>query len=426
MRELKWFKMSNTLFYNRKIRLLERKENGMLLQLAWIKLLCEAGILNDGGRIYVTENEVITIEELAAVIGMPTDLVKEAVDIFLKFDMIIYDCDEGFVIKNYAKFQSGDSPSLDSDDGERESAEETGECVDASSLSVGDKQYKTSEEVRAYQRELKRRRREELRQEKKRALGDPAAKNESSESVPDSQKGVQDNEKSVPDTVPDTDGNSLKYLSLEENREEKNIIDDMRIEERERDSASDCNASYGEDSIKGEPSNCASLTLASPSLTQESKKAINSVKRNLNDAGRGRFRNVFITDDEYSELLQKYPKTTDVLIDDFSSHMKGMGKTYSNHFAMLLRWAKNDYAPKVRGEPEINPSGSSGQGGSDNGEYGRGANAEYGKGYMDKRSYNKPPKTRYGDFDPEEAFRIALERTEKDSLKHKSSESEKG
>ena len=68
----------------------------------------------------------------------------------------------------------------------------------------------------------------------------------------------------------------------------------------------------------------------------------------------GRYKNVFLTDAEYAELLSDFPDRLDKLISDLSSYMKSTGKSYQNHAATIRRWAENDRAkwmPKQRGIP---------------------------------------------------------------------------
>ena len=68
----------------------------------------------------------------------------------------------------------------------------------------------------------------------------------------------------------------------------------------------------------------------------------------------GRYKNVFLTDAEYAELLSDFPDRLDKLISDLSSYMKSTGKSYQNHAATIRRWAENDrtkWMPKQRGIP---------------------------------------------------------------------------
>ncbi|MBQ8380487.1 MAG: phage replisome organizer N-terminal domain-containing protein, partial [Clostridia bacterium] len=78
MFDLKWFKLDAGLFGNRKIRILERRERGSELILTWIRLLCLAAELNDGGEIYVIKDSPLSIEDISAMLGIDEALAAEA------------------------------------------------------------------------------------------------------------------------------------------------------------------------------------------------------------------------------------------------------------------------------------------------------------------------------------------------------------
>jgi predicted phage replisome organizer len=104
--ELKWIKLSTDLFEHRKIKLIESMPGGDSFVLVWLKLLCLAGELNDGGRIYVTEDVPYTDAMLGKSFGKPTATVRKALDVFKKFSMI--DEENGLRISNWEKYQGTD------------------------------------------------------------------------------------------------------------------------------------------------------------------------------------------------------------------------------------------------------------------------------------------------------------------------------
>lgn len=63
----------------------------------------------------------------------------------------------------------------------------------------------------------------------------------------------------------------------------------------------------------------------------------------------GRYKNVFLTDTEYAELLREIPDRLDRLISELSSYMESTGRSYQNHAATIRRWAEND---KAKGVPK--------------------------------------------------------------------------
>ncbi len=60
---------------------------------------------------------------------------------------------------------------------------------------------------------------------------------------------------------------------------------------------------------------------------------------------RGEMGNVILTEEEYARLRDKYPDS-DSLIDRFSLYLASTGKSYSSHYATLVRWAQEDGASR--------------------------------------------------------------------------------
>ena len=118
--------------------------------------------------------------------------------------------------------------------------------------------------------------------------------------------------------------------------------------------------------------------------------------------------------------------------------MASTGKTYLSHYATLRRWSKNEYAPRdsdlsfgwfearsaeAPSERELSPQVTEGECEKNSYPLGNGYARRYDAwdsfnsrsgDYANKKGpRDKPraPKSRYGDFDPEEAMRLAIERT---------------
>lgn len=73
--------------------------------------------------------------------------------------------------------------------------------------------------------------------------------------------------------------------------------------------------------------------------TKESKVKKSKVKEGEDTPSPyGRFQNVFLTNNEISELKRKYPIDYQEKIEELSSYMKSNGKHYQSHFATLIRW----------------------------------------------------------------------------------------
>lgn len=84
----------------------------------------------------------------------------------------------------------------------------------------------------------------------------------------------------------------------------------------------------------------------------------------------GEYSNVLLSDSDYEKLKSEFPSDYTTRIENLSSYIASTGKSYKNHLATIRNWAKKDAS-----------------------------------------SPNKPTKSRYGDFDAEEAFQKALKRS---------------
>lgn len=56
----------------------------------------------------------------------------------------------------------------------------------------------------------------------------------------------------------------------------------------------------------------------------------------------GRYQNVFLTDDELTELQKELPTLWQTYVDRLSEYMASTGKQYQNHAATIHRWAAED------------------------------------------------------------------------------------
>lgn len=88
MADVKWIKIAINMFDNRKIRQIETMPDGDSLLLIWVKLLCLAGNVNDGGYIYLTKEIPYTDEMLATQFNKPITTIRLALKTFEQFDMI--------------------------------------------------------------------------------------------------------------------------------------------------------------------------------------------------------------------------------------------------------------------------------------------------------------------------------------------------
>lgn len=103
--EVKWIKLSTDLFNNRKIRQIERMDDGDAIIVIWLKLLILAGEINDGGEIYFTKEVPFTEESLAVQFDRPRELIALALRTFQAYGMIEID-DDALSIRNWEKYQN--------------------------------------------------------------------------------------------------------------------------------------------------------------------------------------------------------------------------------------------------------------------------------------------------------------------------------
>lgn len=63
----------------------------------------------------------------------------------------------------------------------------------------------------------------------------------------------------------------------------------------------------------------------------------------------GKYRNVFLSEQEYTELQKEIPGRLDDLIESMSVYLESHGRKYSNYAAALRTWAaRNKQSAKYR------------------------------------------------------------------------------
>lgn len=109
MGDVQWIKLYvNTFNISRKLKQIEQMKGGDTILIIWIKLLCLAGSVNDGGMVYVTPDIPFTVEGLAEELRKPAKTVKTALDVLSRYEQIVVD-DAGFIkISSWEKYQDLD------------------------------------------------------------------------------------------------------------------------------------------------------------------------------------------------------------------------------------------------------------------------------------------------------------------------------
>lgn len=107
MAEVKWIKIAVDMFDNRKIKQIESMPDGDSLLIIWVKLLCLAGNVNDGGYIYLTKEIPYTDEMLATQFNRPLQNIRLALQTFKQFGMVEI-VDNMIYLSSWQKYQNTD------------------------------------------------------------------------------------------------------------------------------------------------------------------------------------------------------------------------------------------------------------------------------------------------------------------------------
>lgn len=107
MADVQWIKIAVDIFDNRKIRQIESMPEGESVLLIWLKLICLAGSVNDGGCIYLTKEIPYTDEMLATHFNKPIGTIRLALKVFQSFGMIEI-IDDIIQLSNWEKYQNTD------------------------------------------------------------------------------------------------------------------------------------------------------------------------------------------------------------------------------------------------------------------------------------------------------------------------------
>lgn len=95
------------MFDNRKIKQIESMPDGDSLLIIWVKLLCLAGNVNDGGYIYLTKEIPYTDEMLATQFNRPLQNIRLALQTFKQFGMVEI-VDNMIYLSSWQKYQNTD------------------------------------------------------------------------------------------------------------------------------------------------------------------------------------------------------------------------------------------------------------------------------------------------------------------------------
>lgn len=105
MADVKWIKITTSMFDDEKIKLIESMPDKDSILVIWVKLLVQAGRTNVNGYIFLNEKIPYTDEMLATIFNRPLNTVRLALQTFERFGMIEMD-ENGIHIKNWDKHQN--------------------------------------------------------------------------------------------------------------------------------------------------------------------------------------------------------------------------------------------------------------------------------------------------------------------------------
>lgn len=106
MAEVKWIKITTSMFEDEKIDFIESLPEADTILIIWVKLLTLAGKCNSNGFIFLTEKIPYTEEMLAHKFRRSLNTVKLALETLAKLEMLEFDNNGFFKIANWEKHQN--------------------------------------------------------------------------------------------------------------------------------------------------------------------------------------------------------------------------------------------------------------------------------------------------------------------------------
>ena len=101
-----WIKLSTRMFEDEKIRIILSMPDGTMKLLIWLKLLTQAGKVNDYGFIYLNEDIPYTNEMLSVVFDRTVEEISEALKTLSSLKMIDVSQNNIIRICNWEKYQN--------------------------------------------------------------------------------------------------------------------------------------------------------------------------------------------------------------------------------------------------------------------------------------------------------------------------------
>lgn len=104
---MQWIKVFTDIFANPKIQLLLKERDGDTFFRVWIQLLTLAGQCMQEGKLMMSENSPMTIQNFATIMNKSNKKMENILNMLIHLEMIIYK-ENTYIIKNWYKYQSID------------------------------------------------------------------------------------------------------------------------------------------------------------------------------------------------------------------------------------------------------------------------------------------------------------------------------
>lgn len=104
---MQWIKVFTDIFANPKIQLLLKERDGDTFFRVWIQLLTLAGQCMQEGKLMMSENSPMTIQDFATIMNKSNKKMENILNKLIHLEMIIYEGNT-YIIKNWYKYQSID------------------------------------------------------------------------------------------------------------------------------------------------------------------------------------------------------------------------------------------------------------------------------------------------------------------------------
>ena len=104
---MQWIKVFTDIFANPKIQLILKERDGDTFFRVWIQLLTLAGQCMQEGKLMMSENSRMTIQDFATIMNKSNKKMENILNKLIHLEMIIYEGNT-YIIKNWYKYQSID------------------------------------------------------------------------------------------------------------------------------------------------------------------------------------------------------------------------------------------------------------------------------------------------------------------------------